>query len=188
MRGWRAIVVALSVLAPACVSAQTGDITAPESDDYRTSDYRSPTPSSLKGARVVTTREAEMLWKSRSAVFVDVMPHAPRPAGLPAGTIWRDKVRLNIPGSVWLPDTGYGRLAAATEEYFRSGLAAATAGDRARRLVFYCLKDCWMSWNAAKRALELGYTNVVWYPDGTEGWQAAGLAVEEAKPVPRPGE
>jgi rhodanese-related sulfurtransferase len=41
-----------------------------------------------------------------------------------------------------------------------------------------------MSWNAAKRALALGYKNVAWYPDGTDGWEAAGLPLQEAKPEP----
>jgi rhodanese-related sulfurtransferase len=45
-----------------------------------------------------------------------------------------------------------------------------------------------MSWNAAKRALEMGYRRVVWYPDGTDGWQAAGYALADAKPLRRPGE
>ena len=43
-----------------------------------------------------------------------------------------------------------------------------------------------MSWNAAKRALENGYRNVVWYPEGTDGWQAAGLPLAVAEPVPMP--
>ena len=43
-----------------------------------------------------------------------------------------------------------------------------------------------MSWNAAKRALSLGYPRIAWYPDGTDGWIAAGLPVEPIKPVPRP--
>jgi rhodanese-related sulfurtransferase len=30
-----------------------------------------------------------------------------------------------------------------------------------------------MSWNAAKQALSYGYTNVAWYPEGTDGWQRA---------------
>jgi PQQ-dependent catabolism-associated CXXCW motif protein len=58
-----------------------------------------------------------------AATFIDVLPHPPKPQDLPAGTIWREKPRLNIPGSVWLPDTGYGTLAAATEDYLRHGLA-----------------------------------------------------------------
>jgi rhodanese-related sulfurtransferase len=41
-----------------------------------------------------------------------------------------------------------------------------------------------MSWNAAKRALSIGYNNVAWYPDGTDGWQAAKLPLREAKPAP----
>jgi len=54
--------------------------------------------------------------------------------------------------------------------YFRKNLERVTAGDRNRPLVFYCFVDCWMSWNAAKRALEFGYVRVIWYPDGTDGW------------------
>jgi PQQ-dependent catabolism-associated CXXCW motif protein len=133
---------------------------------------------------VVTTPEAEALWKGKDAIFVDVMPHAPRPANLPAGTIWRERPRQNIPGSIWLPDTGYGALAAVTERYLRDNLARVTAGDRARLLVFYCLKDCWMSWNAAKRALAMGYGNVAWYPDGTDGWEFADLPLEASSPAP----
>jgi PQQ-dependent catabolism-associated CXXCW motif protein len=146
------------------------------------SDYRGPTPATLAGARVLTTAEAAALWKA-GAAFVDVLPHAPRPANLPPDTIWREKARLDIPGSIWLPDTGYGALAAVTENYLRDGLATATGGDRTRWLVFYCMKDCWMSWNAAKRALSIGYKNVAWYPDGTDGWQAAKLPLREATPA-----
>jgi PQQ-dependent catabolism-associated CXXCW motif protein len=162
------------------------DVTEPES--YRTGAYRAPTPASLKGARVITTLQAEALWKGGEAVFVDVMPHAPRPANLPAGTIWRETPRVNIPGSIWLPDTGYGELASVTEDYLRRNLARATDGVRAKLLVIYCLRDCWMSWNAAKRALAMGYTNVAWYPDGTDGWADSKLPLQEAKPVAASGE
>jgi len=145
-------------------------------------DYRAPTPATLAGARVVTTAEAEKHWKA-GAVFVDVLAHTPRPANLPPGTIWREKTRMDIPGSIWLPDTGYGVLAAATESYLRDGLERVTGGDHTRWLVFYCLQSCWMSWNAAKRALTMGYGNVAWYPEGTEGWEAARLPLQEAKPA-----
>jgi PQQ-dependent catabolism-associated CXXCW motif protein len=50
------------------------------------------------------------------------------------------------------------------------------------------MADCWMSWNAAKRALELGHKAVVWYPEGTDGWSEAGLPLAPATAVPRPGE
>jgi PQQ-dependent catabolism-associated CXXCW motif protein len=94
---------------------------------------------------------------------------------------------LNIPGSIWLPDTGYGDLAPATQEYLRMNLERATGGDRTRPLVIYCLRDCWMSWNAAKRILSMGYTHVAWYPDGTDGWTDKLLPVVEAQPEPGAG-
>jgi PQQ-dependent catabolism-associated CXXCW motif protein len=164
--------------------AGSGDV-VPEPDGYRTRDYRGPVPGTLHGARVVTTAEAAILWKEGRAAFVDVLPRPPRPRDLPAGTIWRDAPRLDVPGSVWLPDTGYGEIAEVTERYLASGLARVSGGDRARLLVFYCLKNCWMSWNAAKRALAIGYRDVAWYPDGTDGWQAAGLPLAAATPEPR---
>jgi PQQ-dependent catabolism-associated CXXCW motif protein len=149
---------------------------------YRMDDYRAPTPATLAGARVVTTAEAKELWQA-GAAFIDVLPHVPRPANLPPGTIWREKPRTNIPGSIWLPDTGYGALAATTESYLRNGLARASGGDHTKWLVIYCRRDCWMSWNAAKRALTMGYANVAWYPEGTEGWEAAGLPLQDAAPA-----
>jgi PQQ-dependent catabolism-associated CXXCW motif protein len=166
--------------------ASAAEISEPES--YRLKDYRSPTPATLRGAKVIGTEAAEQIWRSRSASFVDVMPRPPRPHNLPEGTLWRDKPRANIPGSIWLPDTGYGELAPSMADYFARGLEKATQGDRARLLVIYCLADCWMSWNAAKRALELGYANVAWYPEGTDGWFAALLPLQDATPEPRPGE
>ena len=119
--------------------------------------------------------------RAGEATFIDVLPQPPRPAGLPADAIWRDKPRFDIPGSLWLPDTGYGELAPVMLDYFRRGLDKALSG-RPRPLVFYCLKDCWMSWNAAKRALALGYSNVAWYPEGSDGWAAAGLPLEKRTP------
>jgi PQQ-dependent catabolism-associated CXXCW motif protein len=174
---------ALALLAFGAAKAEEPFVVEP--DDYRTDAYLAATPATLKGARVVTTDEAHALWAAGTAAFVDVLPRPPRPRDLPAGTIWRDKPRHNIPGSVWLPDTGYGQLAAVTQDYLRAGLARVSGGDATKALVFYCLRDCWMSWNAAKRALEMGYRNVVWYPAGTDGWQAAGFALAEATPVPR---
>jgi PQQ-dependent catabolism-associated CXXCW motif protein len=160
----------------------------PEPDGYRTESYRAPVPETLAGVRVLTTAEAEAIWRAKDGVFIDVLPRAPKPPNLPAGTVWRDKPRLNIPGSIWLPDTGYGRLAEATEDYLRHGLTQATHGNHAARLVIYCLTDCWMSWNAAKRVLSYGYRNVAWYPEGTDGWERANLPLTESQPEPRAGE
>ena len=137
-------------------------------------DYRQPVPPTLKGARVITTEEAEKIFKDQSAVFIDVFPKAPKPPNLPANTVWRDPSHMSIKGGHWLPNVGYGQLAPEVEEYFKSRLEKFTGGDKPMVVVFYCLKDCWMSWNAAKRAMSWGYTNVIWFPEGTDGWTEAG--------------
>jgi PQQ-dependent catabolism-associated CXXCW motif protein len=80
-----------------------------------------------------------------------------------------------IPGSVWVPGAGMGEIAPEVDSAFREQLARATAGDLDRRIVIYCHERCWLSWNAAKRAIRYGYRNVFWYPAGIEGWRAAGL-------------
>ncbi len=149
---------------------------------YRMDEYRAPVPDTLKGAKVATTEEAEALWRGKKAVFFDVMPDTPKPANLPAGTIWRDKVRKDIPGSIWLANVGYGAITAETANYFRDGLAAHTSSDKMRTILFYCMTNCWMSWNAAKRAVEWGYNSVIWYPPGSDGWESADLPLEENKP------
>ena len=154
-----------------------------EPQGYRLDNFRADTPATLKGATVVTTAQAERLWRDKSAVFVDVLPKAPKPGNLPAGTIWREPVREDVPGSIWLPNTGFGVLRADIEAYFKQGLAAATDGDRNRPILFYCLERCWMSWNAAKRAMALGYRKVLWYPEGTDGWARQGLPLQQRAPV-----
>ncbi len=175
---------ALGITILAALAAHA-DVAPPEPDAYRQSDYRAPTPATLKGARVLTTEEAAAMWRADSAAFIDVLPQPPRPAGLPADAVWREKPRFDIPGSLWLPDTGYGELAPVMLDYFRRGLDKALSGGP-RPLVFYCLKDCWMSWNAARRALALGYNNVDWYPEGSDGWAAGGLPLEKRAPETRP--
>jgi PQQ-dependent catabolism-associated CXXCW motif protein len=175
---------ALIVILATAAGAQAAEV--PEPDGYRLENYRAPTPATLRGVKVIATDEAEAIWRNHSASFVDVLPRAPRPKNLPEGTVWHDKPRSDIPGSIWLPDTGYGELAPSMAGYFSEGLERATHGDHAATVVIYCQADCWMSWNAAKRARSLGYSNVAWYREGTDGWSGAGLPLQEATPEPRP--
>ena len=171
-----------------CTATARAQDKRPELEGYRIDNYRSPVPSTLAGARVLTTEQAEEIWRSKSGVFIDVLPRPPKPPNLPAGTVWRDRPRRNIPGSIWLPGTGYGALAPSTEDYLRRGLARASGDDHTKLLVIYCQADCWMSWNAAKRAQSYGYANIAWYPDGTDGWEIADLPLQDSQPEPRAGE
>lgn len=157
----------------------------PEPPAYRMDHFRDPVPDTLKGAQVVTVEEAHALWQGGQTLMVDVLPRPPKPANLPPGTIWRVAPRLSIPGAIWLPNVGYGALAPVTDAWFRDTLARATGGDRDRAILFFCLDSCWMSWNAARRAmLEYGYTRVIWFPGGTDHWEMEDFPLEELHPAP----
>lgn len=162
--------------------AASGEVPEPES--YRTDGYRMPVPRTLKGAVVIDSDQAERLIKDNTAVFFDVYPRAPKPPNLPAGTVWRDPPHASIAGAHWLPNVGYGVLSPEFETYFKTRLEKLINNNQSQPVVFFCLKDCWMSWNAAKRAISWGYTAVHWFPDGTDGWQAIGNDLTAATPVP----
>lgn len=172
-----ALCVAGSVAAPA-------DPRVPEPAGYRTDDYRAPVPDSVAGGRVVHTDAVKTMVDKGEAVLVDVLPAPRRPEGMKAGAPWMPTSHDDIPGSVWLPEVGRGALGPALDERFRRRLDELTGGDRNKPLVFYCLPQCWMSWNATKRAASYGYRNAIWYPDGSDGWQAAGLPLQQAWPEP----
>jgi len=153
-----------------------------EPETYRLDAYQAPVPATLNGAKALDVAQARALWEGGQALFVDVLPHPPRPEGLAPGAIFVDKPHVSIKGAFWLPEVGRGELSARTEAYFRQALAALTAGDLSRKIVIFCKRDCWMSWNAARRAQSFGYGAVLWFSEGIEGWRAADLPTEIVKP------
>lgn len=179
---WRqAVALALCLVGAADSRAQS----APdEPSGYRTDAYRAPVPATLQGARVIDTQAAEVLWREKGALFIDVLPRAVKPVNLPANVIWREPPHKSIPGAIWLANVGYGVMPEPSLQALQAKLAALTEGDRSRALVFFCLKDCWMSWNAAKRAVSWGYSNVIWFPDGIDGWSDALLPLDNVAPAP----
>ena len=174
----------LLMVAALPVASAEGARDVPEPEAYRTDDYRSPVPLTLKGARTIDADDAERIIGEGRALFIDVYPRAKKPPNLPKGTIWRDPTHMSIKGAYWLPNVGYGVLSDEFEDYFRTRLATLTGNDPARPVVFFCQRDCWMSWNAAKRALEWGYTDVLWFSEGTDAWQEAGFDLVKVDPVP----
>ena len=170
--------------APTVQVAQSAPVEEPAG--YRMNTYRAPVPATLAGGTVVSTDQARALVEAGEVVLIDVLPRPPKPQNLKPGTIWRPRPRNNIPGSAWLANTGFGALAEPIERFFRDNLARLTQGDKAQTMLFYCQANCWMSWNAAKRAISYGYSRVYWYPEGTDGWTKAGLPTETSEPVPPP--
>jgi PQQ-dependent catabolism-associated CXXCW motif protein len=170
----------LAVLLGGAATAQT----VPEPDGYRMDDYKSPTPATVKGGIAITTAEAKAIWDQNIAVWIDVLPVPIRPPGLAPEQMWAPKPRKDVPGSVWLPEVGRGALNAEFDAYFRKNLDSLTHGNLDQPIVLYCLADCWMSWNAVKRAASYGYRKVYWYRDGTDGWAEAGNLLEPAHVIP----
>jgi PQQ-dependent catabolism-associated CXXCW motif protein len=81
-----------------------------------------------------------------------------------------------------VPAVHSGSLNDATQQQFGQFLGQATGGNKQYPLVLYCLStQCWMSYNAALRAINLGYTNVLWYRGGIEAWKQAGLPVQSVQ-------
>jgi rhodanese-related sulfurtransferase len=137
------------------------------SAELHTGPMHGPTPASIPGAKLVSTRELAALLEggsSRALVF-DVLGGNER---LPNA--------LNA-----LPAHQAGSFDDETQRQFGAFLKQVTQGRTDVPLVFYCGgMQCWMSYNAALRASRLGYRQVLWYRGGVEAWKAAGLPVQGA--------
>jgi len=124
-----------------------------------------PTPSSIPGGKVITTNQLKSMVMSgqNSMLIFDVLNgQQSLPGAIPA-------VQAASPGS----------FSDQIQQMMGQYLTQATRGNKQTAMVFYCQSNyCWMSYNAALRAINLGYTNVYWYRGGIEAWQAQGLSVQ----------
>jgi len=149
-------------------------------EGYRSALYRSPTPPSAQHAITVDTPALQALLKHNpQPLLIDVYGKT-----FLHGRFSEGEPHAHLPGSLWLPNTGLADLTAAWQAYFADNLARITQGDLNRALVFYCRSDCWLSWNAIKRAHALGYRSLYWYRDGLDAWEQAGLPTVPASPAP----
>jgi PQQ-dependent catabolism-associated CXXCW motif protein len=178
------VVTCVSVFSLSCNVRAADPAQLREPESYRTDNYNAPVPSTLKGVRAVVTADGAKALQARSALLIDVHPLAPKPANLPASTIWRDPPHRSIAGAVWLPNVGYGNLSTPMLNYFQRNLTELTAGDHGKPMVFFCLRDCWMSWNASKRAIELGFSQVYWFSEGSDAWEENGYPIAIVAPAP----
>ena len=147
-----------------------------ESADYgvlaqsalRLADYHAATPLEVPGARTVSTPQLRRLLQT---------PVNERP--LLFDVLGGDG-HASLPGAIWLPDAGRGTsYQDALQGRLAQALAAATQRNPARPIAFFCAGPrCWLSYNAALRAVRLGYRNVMWYRGGIEAWGASGGALE----------
>lgn len=143
----------------------------PATGNLRLADYHAPTPAEIPGARVIRTAQLqELLERERHMALVDVLG---------------DPAHPTLPGALWLRNAGLGEFLGNDIDRLEAALGRITEGDRLRPLVFFCLSaECWLSYNAALRAVAFGYRNVLWYRGGVEAWRAAGLPMSLSAPYP----
>ncbi len=154
-------------------------------EGYRDKHYRRPTPDTAPAGKILTTEELAAFIAESDPVLIDVQAITVRPEIEEFGLSWLPNYqRMHIEGSTWLPNVGYAELDERMTHFFRSNLERLSGGDPDRALVFYCVVDCWLSWNAVRRAASWGYRNLYWYPDGTDGWADAGLTLVAGDPQP----
>ena len=144
------------------------DFGVPPESRLHTGAMHGPTPASIPGGQVITTKGLIALVQGRQAPFLlfDVLGSQEMlPGAIPAAGAAQ-------PGS--FDDN--------VQQGFGAYLEQATRGDKRTALVFYCQStQCWMSYNAALRAIKLGYANVLWYRGGIEAWKAAGQPLQRAQ-------
>lgn len=174
------------LLAATALAESSSPAAVPEPAGYWTGDINSPTPATLRGGKVIDAKGLSALLQTGKVVVIDVSNAARRPENLAPGAPWLPLPHPGIPGALWIAGAGLGAVPDSIDTFFRAQLAAATGGDFSRAVVIYCHQRCWLSWNAAKRALSYGYRNVSWFPAGIEGWRAAGLSTQELKPAEPP--
>jgi len=152
-------------------------------EGYRVAHYRSPTPEQAEGGQRIDAQQLVQMLDNTSPgpVLLDVQP-----VRWQSGIFLVSQPRLNLPGSTWLPNVGLGELDQHWSEYFRHHLQRLTNSDKDFPVVVYCTADCWMSWNAVKRAHDWGYTNLYWFAEGSDGWREADRALTTATPEPLP--
>ncbi len=127
-----------------------------------------PTPVSIPGGQLITTKGLVSLVQGKQAPYFlfDVLGG---PEMLPGA----------MPNA-WLAQPG--AFNDQVQQQMARMLQQGTQGRKDIPLIFYCLStQCWMSYNAALRAINAGYTNVLWYRGGIEAWKSAGLPTQSAQ-------
>lgn len=173
--------IVLLALGPASADDSFDPVTG-----FRIAHYRAAVPDSVPGGERVDLDRVDKLVAS-GAVLLDVMPS--EGAGPdPVTGAWRlSRGHSTIPGATWLPDVGKGKITPDLEAYLARELARLTNTDKAKPLIVFCQADCWMGWNAAQRIAALGYSQIYWFPEGTDGWVEWGdRKLLAAEPVPLP--
>lgn len=133
------------------------ELGVPAQANLNNGDMGGPTPTSIPGGQVITTPDLLQLLNNpqSGAIVFDVLgsnqrlPNAVDAVAASAGGTFSDR----------------------TQRSFERQLEGLTRGRKDAPMVFYCSSThCWMSYNAALRAINAGYSQVYWYRGGLQAW------------------
>ncbi len=146
---------------PAPAGNELQDLGVAPTDRLKAEPLHAATPTAIPGGRTITTADLVRLMrdpKSGALVF-DVLG-----------------ATQSLPNAFYAtPAAQPGDFNDQVQRDFGNFLQQTTQGKLDRPMVFYCRNDhCWMSYNAALRAIKLGYRQIYWYRGGIEAWQQAG--------------
>lgn len=148
---------------------------------YRAARYRSPVHRAPEGVGRIAPAALAGLRPDIDAIFVDVMP-AEGGYRQDDGRWHLARAHDTIPGAHWFPEAGRAAPPPAILSALVRRVAQLSGGDKRRMIVTFCLADCWMGWNAARRLRALGYRNVWWLAEGADGWADLGLTLTPVAP------
>lgn len=181
----RMLIIAAIALAATGADAAAAQDGLFDADGYRAAHYRGPVPSAPVGVPRIALPAAAALRPDVDALFIDVAPAEGGHRDPRTGRWTLAQPRNSIGGAHWFPGAGVGGARdPAIGRWFERGIARLTGGRRNRMVVVFCLADCWMSWNGAKRLAAAGYTNIWWLAEGSDGWTELGLPLAPATPEP----
>jgi PQQ-dependent catabolism-associated CXXCW motif protein len=164
----------ISLILMGVMAGQSYDNPAEERSDFgiepqgtMKSDVGTNTPLAIPGGQIIKTKELEAALDSGT---LDGVPFL-------AIDAWRrsNAEIIYVPKSIYIAYAGdYGNFNDDTQKRLKDELAKRTDGNLDMPLVFFCIgSKCWESYNAALRAINLGYTKVYWYRGGITAWKEA---------------
>lgn len=152
---------------------------------YRITHYRAVVPIAPEGVDRLSIGDVVKMARTGRAILVDVSPAEGGIRDTVTGRWHLAMSHETIPGAHWFPEAGRGQLVDGIERWFVDGVKHLQSNRRDRSIVVFCLADCWMSWNAARRLHGAGLYNVKWFAEGIDGWRENGRTLVRARLDPQ---
>ncbi len=151
---------------PQIAAFELRDFGVPPTPYLRPGQFHAPTPTAVPGANTLSTEAlAQAVNGGVRLILIDVLGG-----------------QYSLPGAQMAPAMASpGSFSDQIQRQTVTWLGQISGGDSAIPIVIFCSgPECWLSYNAALRAVAAGYTNVYWYRGGLDAWQMAGLPLRPA--------